>query len=50
MAVAVHFDGYVNGLKKRVFVNAGENEVAFVESFGALGRGTDADGGDGFAD
>ncbi len=50
VAVAVHLDGYVHGLEERGFVDAGEDEVAFVEGFGALGRGADAHGGDGFAD
>lgn len=49
MAVAVHFDGNVNGLQERSLVNAGEDEIAFVKGFGTLGGGSDADGGDGFA-
>ena len=49
VAVAVHFDCYVDGLKKRCFIDAGEDEVAVVEGLGALGGGADADGGDGFA-
>lgn len=49
MAVAVHLDGYVYGLEEAVFVDAGEDEVAFVECFGALGGGADAHGSDGFA-
>ena len=49
MAVAVHLDSYVDGLKERCFVDSGEDEVAFVEGFGTLGGGADADGGDGFA-
>ncbi len=50
MVVAVHFDSYVDGLEQAVFVDAGEDEVAFVESLGTLGGGADADGGDRFAD
>ena len=50
MAVAVHLDSYVDGLKERCFVDSGEDEVAFVKGFGALGGGADADGGDGLAD
>ncbi len=37
MSIAVHLDGYVDGLKQAVFVYAGEDEVAFVEGFGTLG-------------
>ncbi len=50
MAVAVHFDGHVNGLEEGGFIDAGEDEVAFVESLGAFGGGADADGGNRFAD
>ena len=50
MTVAIHLDCYVDGLKKRCLVDAGEDEVSFVEGFGTLGRGTDANGGDWFAD
>ena len=49
VAVAVHLHSYVNGLEETVFVNAGEDEVAFVEGFGALCGGADAHSGDGFA-
>lgn len=49
MAVAVHFYGYVHGLKEGCFVNTGEDEVAFVKGFGAFGGCADAYGGDRFA-
>ena len=50
MVVSVHLDGYVDGLEQRVFVDAGEDEVAFVKGFGAFGGGTDAHGGNRLAD
>ena len=50
MAIAVHLHGNVNGLQEGCLINAGKDEVAFVEGFGALGGGADAHGGDGFAD
>ena len=50
VAVAVHFDCYVDGLQKRCLIDAGEDEVALVEGFGTLGGSADADGGDWFAD
>lgn len=49
VAVAVHFNGYVDRLQQGGFVDAGQDEVAFVEGFGAFGGGADAHGGDGFA-
>lgn len=45
VSAAVHLYCYVNGLKKRCFVYAGEDEIAFVEGFGSLSGGAYADGG-----
>ena len=50
VAVGVEADGGLDGLEEGVFGYAGEYEVAFVEGFGAFGRGSDADGGEGVAD
>lgn len=49
MAVAVHLHGYVDGLQERGLVDAGKDEVTFVEGFGALGGGAYAHGGYRFA-
>lgn len=50
MAVAVHFHGQVYCLEQRVFVNSGEDEVAFVEGFRAFSGSTYAHGGNGITD
>lgn len=44
VVVAIHCDGGVYCLKKRLFINPGEDESCVVEALGALGRGADADG------
>ena len=49
VVVAVHSDGSIDGLKKALFVDAGEDEACVVEAFGALGGGADADGREGMA-
>ena len=43
VAVADHLHCYINSLKQIVFVDAGEDKAAFVESLRALCRCTDAD-------
>lgn len=43
MAVADEGDCYVNALQQTNGVNAAENEAAFVEGLGPLGRGANAD-------
>ena len=44
LAVAAEFYGSVNCLEERLFIDAGDDEVAFVDGFGALCGGTNADG------
>ena len=44
LAVAAEFYSCVNCLEERLFVDAGDNEVAFVDGFGALCTGANADG------
>ena len=46
LAVAAEFYGSVNCLEERLFVDAGDDEVAFVDGFGALCAGANADGGE----
>ena len=46
LTVAAKFYGGVYGLEQRLFVDTGNNEVGFVDGFGALGAGADADGGE----
>lgn len=48
-AVADEGDGNVYALEKALGVDAGEHEAAFVEGFGALCAGADADGREGVA-
>ena len=43
VAVAAEFDCGVNCLEEGFGVNAGDDEVGFVDSFRALGAGADAD-------
>lgn len=50
MTVTAKFDGGVNGLEQGLLVDTSNDEVAFVDGFGTLGRGADADGGEGMAD
>ena len=44
VAILVHFYCEIDTLEESLSVDARENEAAFVECFGTLGRGTDADG------
>ena len=46
LAVAAEFYGCINCLEERLFVDAGDDEVAFVDGFRALGGGANADGGE----
>ena len=43
VAVAAEFDCGVNCLEEGFGVNAGDDEVSFVDCFRALGTGADAD-------
>ena len=43
-------DGYIDALQEALGVDAGEDKAAFVQGFGALGGGADADGREGMAD
>lgn len=44
LAVAAEFYSCVNCLEERLFVNASDDEVAFVDGFRALGGGANANG------
>jgi hypothetical protein len=50
MLIADECDGGVDGLKKSFGVDAGEDEAAFVEGFGAFGAGANANGWERVAD
>ena len=50
LAVAAEFYSSVNCLEERLFVDAGDDEVAFVDGLRALGGGTNADGREWVAD
>lgn len=50
LAVTTELNGSVNGLEQGFLVNACNDEVALVNGLGTLGRGADADGGEGMAD
>lgn len=50
LTVTAELDGGVNGLEQGLLVDTSNDEVALVDSFGTLGRGTDADSGEGMAD
>lgn len=50
LAVSAELDGSINSLQQGFLVDTSNDEVAFVDGFGTLGRGTDADGGEGMAD
>ena len=47
ISVTTKLNSGVNGLEQGLFVNAGDDEVAFVYGFGTLRAGADADGGEG---
>lgn len=49
VAGGVHGDGGIDGLKERLFVDAGDEEAGFVKGFRPLCRGADADGREGVA-
>ena len=44
LTVTAEFYSGVNCLEERLFVDAGDDEVAFVDGFGALCAGANADG------
>lgn len=48
--VTAELDGGVNGLEQGLLVDTSNDEVTLVDGLGTLGRGTDADGGEGMAD
>lgn len=50
LTVTAKLDGGVNGLEQGLLVDTCNNEVTLVDGLWALGRGTDADGGEGMAD
>lgn len=50
LAVTAELDGGVNGLEQGLLVDTSNDEVALVDGFGTLGRGTDTDSGEGVAD
>lgn len=50
LAVTAEFDGSINSLEQGILVDTSNDEVALVDGFRTLGRGTDADGGEGVAD
>ena len=50
LTVTAELDGSVNGLEQGFLVDTSNDEVALVDGLGTLGRGTDADGGEGVAD
>lgn len=50
LAVTAELDGSINGLQQGFLVDTCNDEVTLVDGLGALGRGTDADGGEGMAD
>ena len=49
ISVTTKLNSGVNGLEQGLFVNAGDDEVAFVYGLGTLRAGADADGGEGMA-
>ena len=49
-AVAIQRHGGVHCLQQGLLVDAGDDEAGFVDGFGALGGGADADGREGVAD
>lgn len=50
LTVTAELDGGVNGLQQGFLVDTCNDEVTLVDGLGALGRGTDADGGEGVTD
>ena len=50
LTVTAELDCSVNGLEQGLLVDTCNDEVALVDGFGTLGRGADADGGEGVAD
>lgn len=50
LTVTAKFDGSINGLEQGLLVDTCNDEVALVDGLGTLGRGTDADGGEGVAE
>ena len=50
VALFAKFYGGIDGLEEALRVNAGNNEVAFVDGFGPFRTGSDADGREGVAD
>lgn len=50
LTVTAKLDGCVNGLEQGLLVDTSNDEVALVDGFGTLGRGANADGGEGVAD
>lgn len=50
LAVTAELDGGVNGLEQGFLVDTSNDEVALVDSLGTLGRGADADSGEGMTD
>ena len=49
LTVSAKLYGSVNSLEQGFLVDTSNDEVALVDGFGTLGRGTDADGGEGMA-
>ena len=43
LSVSIQFNGGIHGLKERLLINAGNNEVGLVDCLRALGAGTNAD-------
>lgn len=50
LTVTAEFNGSVDGLEQGLLVDTSNDEVALVDGFGTLGRGADADSGEGMAD
>ena len=50
LTITTELDGGVNGLEQGLLVDTSNDEVALVDGLGTLGRGADADGGEGMAD
>lgn len=49
LAVTTELYGGVNGLEQRLLVDTSNDEIALVDGLGTLGRGADADSGEGVA-
>lgn len=50
LTVTAELDGSINGLQQGLLVDTCNDEVTLVDSFGTLGRGADANGGEGMVD